>query len=213
MIPRIEAWTIVIVGAWNVRIFSPEWVSEKLFAKKPIETEINFTSDIRRIRYRSESLVLIPLDDRVIIGARNISDDTLIEAEKVATLVLDLLSHTPILSLGINFSFLENKPSGELVSLFNISDGGQISNSGCKLLKTDIIRNLEVEGGILNLRLSLEETKLEVHFNFTHAIKSTKLAIENLNNRVIAYRDLAYSLLHNVYNLTIEEEEQYEATR
>jgi len=70
-----------------------------------------------------------------------------------------------------------------------------------------------VEGGILNLRLSLEETKLEVHFNFTHAIKSTKLAIENLNNRVIAYRDLAYSLLHNVYNLTIEEEEQYEATR
>lgn len=31
MKPKLETWTIVVAGGWNVRIFSPEWVGKQLF--------------------------------------------------------------------------------------------------------------------------------------------------------------------------------------
>lgn len=38
MTPKQEGWSVVLLGSWNRMIFTPEWVSARLFHQPEIET-------------------------------------------------------------------------------------------------------------------------------------------------------------------------------
>lgn len=208
MIPKIDNWTVVIPGSWNVRIFSPEWMVKNLFENnEQIQIELNFESGIIKIRFSTDNLVLIPANDRFIIGAKNISDETLQKAEKVAQKLLDTLSHTPILGFGVNFGFIEQNPSAELISLFQLNDLLKISNLGAIVKSAEMTRKLIINEEIINIRHTLdEESNFGIHLNFHYDFKSTELAHDKLLNLIVPCRGIAYNLLREIYNLTLEDE-------
>jgi hypothetical protein len=199
-----EKWTIVIIGLWDRRLFALERVSKELFDGKQVEVEVpmNLTFPFR---FNAEGLVLIPQNDRVIIGIKNINDDSLNKAENLARKVLGTFPQVPINSFGINFGFIEEAP-GELAALYNLSDIDKLSDNNYKIRETEIKRKLEYERGDLNITHSFNEGIVRIHFNFHHPCNSMKSAIELLNNSVIKCKDLAKDFLKKVYGLTLEEE-------
>lgn len=206
MKPNLENWTLVIVGQWNARIFSPKWAAEKILKQGEIKVELAVSSNAPIIRLHTDDLVLIPLDDRIILGAKGITDDILRKVEVIARTTLELLPHTPVTALGINFAFNEENLSPDLLSLFETKDQRELSDFGFKLTKTELSRQLKLDDKTINLSHIYQEGILEVKLNFHHDIGSATQANGLLENRVIEYRDMAYSLLNNVYKLTLEED-------
>jgi len=156
-------------------------------------------------RFNAEGLVLIPQNDRVIIGLKDIKEDNLNKAESLAKKILDSFPQLPISSFGINFGFVEDAPE-DIAPLFNLSDIQKLSDNNYKIRSTEIKRKLEYGQGDLNITHSFDEGIVRMHLNFHHPCDSTKSASDLLNNLVRKCRDLAQDLLNKVYGLTLEEE-------
>lgn len=200
----IEKWTIVIIGLWDRRLFTPDRVSKELFDGKQVEVEVPLNVTFP-LRFNVEGLVLIPHSERVIIGIKENKEDNLNKAEKLAKKTLDSFPQVPIESFGINFGFIEENP-GDLAALFSLSDIQKLSDNNYKIGSTEIKRKLEYEGGDLNITHSLSGGIVRVHLNFHHPCQSIKEASELLDNLVVKCRGLALDLLNRVYGLTLEEE-------
>lgn len=207
---NIDDWTMVIVGDWNVRLLTPEWVAKNLFEGKEIQVEALLRPGDQHLRYNFAEISILPEPDRIIITEKAINDEVLQSAEQVAIKTLELLPHTPIRALGINFGFIEENPGPELTSLFELNDRAELADFDCKTISTEIHRRFETEHGILKLKQTLSDGNIALHLNFHYDVSSIEEAINQLRDRITLYRDFGYKLLDEVYQLTLEEDEQVE---
>jgi hypothetical protein len=208
MQPILDKWTIVVVGQWNVHVFNPAWVSQNLFGSEELGIEINLENVPDRVRFRCGNVILIPTESRLIVGMTNVGDEALRDAETVTRRILDLLSHTPISACGINFGYREDNPPADLLSLFRFDDIDDVSDFGASIVRSEINRTLHYDQHVINLKHVLADGGVEVHINFHYEAAPASVAGELLQNRTQSTKELAEQLLEQVYNLTVEAEEQ-----
>lgn len=208
MKPDINEWNIVIVGQWNPHIFSPKWMCEALLGVKDIESEFAVGPMTGGMRYLTNHLIILPGQDRLIIGPRNTSDSTLKEAENIAVRTLQLLQYTPVQAAGINFSFTESNPPPEVLTPFQLADNNILADAGYSLSNTEIIRDIKLDQTILKLKMAhSDKGRLQLHFNFHHSLESASQAATVIKDKTLEYRDRAINLLVNSYHLTMDEED------
>lgn len=209
MKPNLNEWNIVIVGQWNPHIFSPKWMCETLLDVKEIVSEFVVGPMGGGMRYMTDQLVILPGQDRLIIGPRNTTDSTLKKAEDIATKTLGLLPYTPISAVGINFSFTESNPPPEVLKTFQLTDNNHLADARYSLSNTEIIRDLEIGGTTLKLKMAhSDKGPLRLHFNFHQSVESASQAVTVMKDRIIKYRDHSIGLLKDSYHLTTDEEDK-----
>jgi hypothetical protein len=115
----------VLAGAWNRAIFTPEWVSARLFDNVPTEFEVAFPTLAMRFHGRDADLVVQP--SRIEAVPKDASDEALELASKLAQRVLHLLRETPVKAMGVNFNFehcaLTDAAASHVRALQELSDG------------------------------------------------------------------------------------------
>lgn len=205
MVPNLSEWTVVMVGQWNPAIFSPDWVAHNLLHIENVEAQLAVGPLVTNVRYQTETLLVIPQQDRLIVGGRNAEDATLMEMERCSKAALELLGHTPIRALGINFGFIESDPPTEMLRTFDLADAGALSDAGYQVRATDITRSIDIDSTILKLKMSLsDEGTVRFHFNFTSQVATSQQAAELLQGRVLDYRNKAHDIMSAVFNLQEE---------
>lgn len=206
---NLDNWTLVLTGQWNVRIFRPEWVIENLLEGGQVNVEAFLTPGIAQIRLVSEEVVLVPKDDRIIIGVKAPGDNHLAKIEEIAIKMLSLLAHTPVNAFGVNFSFIEDDPPQSLLDLFQTKDSGPLVKFGGRINLTELKHSLRFEGddGILNLKQSVKDGRVTIDFNFHYQAKSAEDASKRLKGIVLRCKQRAYALLEQVHGLIVGEEE------
>ena len=205
MIANVIEWTVVIVGQWNPRMFSPMWIGRHLGAEN-LETAVSVGPAVAsEVRYQTQRLILLPSQERFIVGVRNVEDDTLTEMERTARTVLQLLTHTPVQALGINFGFTERDVPREMLQTFELSDSGSLSDAGYRVPTIEITRDIEIAPATLKLKMTLDGAIVRLHFNFSHQISSADEAASFLEGKVREYRDRAMDIMTNVFHLQSEE--------
>jgi hypothetical protein len=202
---KTENWTLVVVGAWNTRIFTPEWVGGKLFQSGELTTEVNFTPGQSILRFTHSGVSVIPQDDRLIVGVQELSAETLQRAEGVLLRLLDLLPHTPVTAFGVNLGFREARPKPELTEIFRASDHGQLS-AKYEVGRIELTRTLGMDGGVLNLKHAFDDGAVEIHFNFHHQAAAASEAAERFRGLAERYRAVAAGILEEVYGLRVRED-------
>lgn len=205
MVPNLIEWTIVTVGQWNPHIFSPQWVGNNLFHVPTVETELAVGPAFTNVRYHTPNLILIPSPDRLIVGLKNFEDATLGLMETTVKNVLQLLTHTPVSGLGINFGFIEDEPAAQLLRSFELTDTGQIGDAGYRVQATSVTRQIVGETATFLLKMTYEDGKVRFHFNFNHPITTAEQGARLLQGRVIECRNLAAAFLDAVFNLQTQE--------
>jgi hypothetical protein len=207
MIPNLDTWTIVLVGGWNPKIFRPEWVGKEVFDRKNIALEVPLSPGSSVLRYNSpeDSLVLIPSDDRLVIGIRKAEEPVLNKAAAIAKKVLDLLPYTPIGAIGVNFGFVEPSPPHSLISLFSLSDLDNLSSIACEVKQTKISRSVLFSDTPMNITLALVEGQVDIHLNFHHDLTTAARASEFLDGKVVEYLRLGAKLLKEAYGCKMED--------
>jgi hypothetical protein len=209
MISKQDAWGIVLAGHWNRMIFTPEWVGARLFHQEEVETQIALLP-IFPIIYRHEDVVLEASGPRLIFRPRFNSNQSLEAAQRMAVTVLDDLPNTPLLGVGINFSFIERNPPPALLALFNLGDGRLIARAGWETSETKVTRKLTGPIGTMLLSLGQDADGVTLDFNFHTetpgtAAAATEAARAAVAGRVVQLRDAALGFVHDIYRLQLEE--------
>lgn len=136
-----DAWNVVLAGNWNLAIFSPNWLSKNLFGSESITIEFPLVPGLPP-RFTAEGVTVLPSTDCVMLAPKTLTDDALKRTEGMACKLLNLLPHTPISALGVNFGFLEKEPSEELLQHFVDRDETSLADAGFEILIRTFSRKL-----------------------------------------------------------------------
>lgn len=207
-----DNWTVVLAGEWNVRLFTPQWVGTHLLGEARLEIMAALTPGVPSIRYNSHDVALYPGDQTFVVAARQQTDSALARAEQVAVRVLELLAHTPVTGVGINFNQVEREPSEELRRLVNLPDRDTLAGFGCVTQQTGIARQFLLETTTLNTRFEfgLPDGAVGVNLNFHFGVRSAAEAAGVLRDRAVPSRETASRFLQTVYNTALQTEEIHE---
>ncbi len=109
--------TIVLAGAWNQAIFTPDWVTRRLFPEVDrLDVELLF-GGVSGIRFTTPEVVINVLPGRVQVAPAVIRGPSIEAAERVAIELLGALSETPMQARGINV-VVRSTGGGDVSALF-----------------------------------------------------------------------------------------------
>ena len=102
--------TIVIVGNWNIPIFTPDWVHQNLFSSPDRDLEVEYPNQIigASFRFTQHPLCFSIVNNRFQLCIIENTDAARLEAIEFVQKLLRMLVHTPITSTGINFRFKQD---------------------------------------------------------------------------------------------------------
>ncbi len=203
MQPVFEGWTIVMVGGWNPKIFQPDWVVEHLFPGQDITAEFLLQSGVQQLRLSVGSTLLLPGSERVVVGVTEDSNAAIQSQEVTAVQVLTLLGHTPLRAVGINFRFVEDDPSEDLLAVFELSDRQALAEAAEIRPEADVRRKVAVGGEEVGLRMAYADGKVEFFLNFHRPVANAAEGVAVVEGRVSDYRNVAEQLLVDVYELEL----------
>jgi hypothetical protein len=173
--------TILCVGNWNKKIFTPNWVSSNIFhlpPDAPYEGTVN--PNEYEFGYKHNNLTLIPKDTAVEIKLEKFDKETNDLASKVLIEIIELLPHTPLKGVGVNISY-------EVADNSNIHIVENINKIKCSLngFLTAQLRFLkEYQDSVLNLIVENgSENKLNIIFNY-HFSNSDTIQQEIVNDKL-----------------------------
>lgn len=195
--------TLVIAGAFNPTIFTPEWNALHLF-ELPAGSEVAF---IQAFHVNNPMAAYIYIDSVGLRTTRqhfeicinDTEENTLKLAEKVLANVFRKLPHTPFQAFGVNFQFGLAEASAEVVDKFKSRDGIDglfpIKQERCVTaaeLASDVI---------LNLARLATFPEVQFDFNYHHSPINSQNADAKIAGSIQHYLDRSVQILHELYGL------------
>ncbi|WP_176051072.1 hypothetical protein [Burkholderia sp. BCC1644] len=123
-----DKMTLVIAGAWNPAILTPQWIAQHVLGfpadrdfQVGVELPIQEYGQAPRFSFESLSVMATPA---TLLFALNADDRPHVQKTfEVAAKVLELLPHTPVSGVGVNFMFTDTKPDANVATTFRSHDG------------------------------------------------------------------------------------------
>lgn len=208
--PDTDAFNLIVLGSWNPAVFSPEWAKENLADDKAKEVvlAIAVPAGIIPNRLTVDDINLYVSPSSLAIDCINYEAGSFEVCTKKLTLISELLKHTPVSAVGINFRFIGSiTENTELMNLFSLSDAAKINSSEFLLSDTVIKRAFKLEDSTtLNLTIVSDSGEIRFEFNYHSEIKNlvelkTKASVEKID----AYHKQSIKFLSDVYGISLEE--------
>ncbi len=204
---QVENWSLVLVGAWNTAILTPDWLTKHLGITGPVQIEFPIGNPLMPLRYTFNGVHLVVVRDRIVLAPSADDADVLSRMESFSRSILTVLTHTPLTGIGINFEFVEAVPSDEVKKLFKSPDLARIADADLVVEATELKRQLRLpHDGVLNLSLrQMNGQQVAVTLNFHRDVDGAATGASYLDGRVTKYRALATKFLHDAYELDLGE--------
>lgn len=126
---NLRAPLIVVAGAFNPAIFTPQWVATNVF-DVPVGAEMSVLEVIMQPDPQSvlqlrfiDGVALNALPNRLELYSVDGSDTAFEAVESALIKILELLPHTPIGAIGCNLLWDDTDPSSEILDLFDSAEG------------------------------------------------------------------------------------------
>ena len=199
------------VGGWNVQIFSPDWIKKNVCDDHDctIELALPFNFPTAQPRFSFEGVYLFVNPSRLELRPQNLEIENFSKCLKFIKKILSVLSHTPINSFGINFTFESDGDHADIIDKFIFSDNASFNAEIYQLTSTKIQRSFKLtDGTILNLSISIDGDIVIVSFNYHREVLCATECAGLMNEDLIAnFSKDSLELLEQVYNIHINEGE------
>ena len=166
---KVEA-SIVSLGGWNSRIFTPVWVSEKVFAMPEGESmNIALNEQQLSLAYIWKNIQLLMSDTRIELKSQQCTRDTMFLMEQCYHRLSSLLPYTPVSAVGFNLNlYLSSDEFNKTVvsTLLNHSKLG-IYQSGAQTFTATI------DGTVRSFVVKSNESVAEIRANFHYPTPNT----------------------------------------
>lgn len=212
--------SLVIAGAWNPAILTPQWVlqhglNKSLDGGNLIQAFLPATQGVifEFPRYVLEDLSFSVRPDLFILSPVESTPERIVALEDAAARMLEQLKHTPITGIGHNFEFREANPMPGNLDLFTASRQDLINNMpdcwepASASLAASFKNNTDTV--IVNIQRQFEADVLIVKFNFHHPISSADDALvvlrgendyKRMNQNLIFAKQLMTELYGEIEN-------------
>ena len=200
MEPVAERHNVVVLGAWNRRLFTPQWIAQEFASGGEVMLELAVNNPAIPVRLSYDGLRLQVASDRIIVSGGQSDDGTLGRVQEFAAGILDRLSHTPVSAAGINFEWRDSDPGESIVNLFDLPDGLRLADAGVGVKTTTINRVTDWEDRTLNIELNLgTDGAFQIGLNFHQSVQSASDARAYICQGMVELRERAEQLLSSTY--------------
>lgn len=117
----LESISIALVGEWNTKIFTPNWIMKELLElKEDGEIQVGFTNELQSI-YHHSNIQLIPSEKVFEIKLKKNGKKEIELANRIVIKLITSLPFTPKLAVGFNFK-MKQKCDLTKISVEDFSD-------------------------------------------------------------------------------------------
>lgn len=204
--PEPFLWTVVITGAWNQAILSPDGIRRRLFnLPDDIPVEIELAMDRPGyFRVGNRDLWVVPTSNSLEVVTKTPTSASLEEACALSRRALEALPETPVSAAGINIRYAFPDFPNQILDLIQARLDTALSDSNFEIKQSLTNRTLIVGSGVLNLRITHEVPTGggTLQFNF-HRDSTLPTELSDWLNRVAEFLALSDQVLaimgvHNV---------------
>lgn len=180
-----EQTSLVIAGAWNAAILTPEWVLKHALGREGEEQIQVFFPAGPRVAIDAPRFVLKDFNysvrpDSLVIALPDASPEMYSIAQEAVARMLDILAHTPVGGVGHNFVFRDDEPSVKDLQVFSDArrDLGDHMPAELRAAASTLSTSYERDDGgfVVNITRAFDGSALSVSFNFHHPIESVDQA-------------------------------------
>lgn len=160
---KIKTSNIVILGFWNKKIFTPDWVLKNIYEiSDDTEVKIAFNLEEQKCLYEYDDVRFVPDDNRIQIVPLVISEENLDKVNTFLIRLLKLLPHSPIKGIGFNFHYHIIDDISQLIEKTQ-----EFANLKFNLDSLDLIKfKIKNKNYVTNLFLDNLSGNKEIKFNF-----------------------------------------------
>jgi hypothetical protein len=206
-----EETTLVITGAWNPAILSPQWVVANGFKRDPMHEQFQVAMPMgpsavfQDLKYTVADCQYIARPDAVIFQSTSGEIGAFASIEEAAANILNELQHTPVNGIGHNFSFVENNPDPAWLEVFSRSQQDLVDEAPdtWQTAHQTISSGFQNGDVVVNIQRYFNGAAFGVKFNFHHAISRAVDGVRILRGdgyaRLQANFDLAKSIVEKLY--------------
>jgi len=196
-------WTIVILGAWNKSIFHPKWLTDHIFQQKDLTIEVPMQPGLP-MRITGDGVLLIPRDDRLILGVTEVNDKLLLRMEEIAAKVLELLPHTPVSKVGLNFGYKTELDETLETRLPSLEPQG-LEQAHLRVEARLYKWTCKFDGETINISVEVEGKEVRIKFNFDAPVADANECRAKITGRLMEHRDTTKRMLIDLYGLGRED--------
>ena len=161
----------VVVGLWNMAIFSEEWVKNNILDENDEYTIQYPMGVIGSLKFILTNVAFYINGNRLAFQVKSNSDVAYRDIIKYSKKICQKLIHTPVESFGVNFVYTGLQE----LAIDNDQAGNQkaVQAVGCEVNLTEITRAFELSGReTLNLKTRYSGEHEYLDFNFSYNISS-----------------------------------------
>ena len=181
--------SLVVAGAWNSAIVTPEWIQRFGLKKEPdqaspfqavIPVGAGMFFEFPRFNFDGMSVMVRP--DAMLLTPSDLSEAKMDEIETVAANVVAELKHTPIGGIGHNFGFSDENPDIDFLTAFTDSQAALVGAApdGWNVSATLLSTTMTFEETQVNIQRVVNGGRLSIKFNFHHTVADGPKALQVL---------------------------------
>ena len=192
--------TLVVIGKWNVFVFSPEWMSKYVFGDAKLQIE--FAVPHGSISFKANNINVIVSENSLRLKAEKGDNSNLKDIVDVLRCIVRSLAHTLVSAVGINFKY------GLDEDLSKFFKSAKLDEEKVAVIKEE--HRWTIDGGeknmFLNIILTKRGTKFEFDFNNHYPVTSCSdiVSIIEDDSVVITKKEQSISILKDLFNIQID---------
>lgn len=131
---KVEA-SIVSLGSWNSRIFTPTWVSDKVFAMPEGESmNVGLNEQQLYLTYVWKNIQLLITDNRIELKTDHCTVEILTLMEQCYLRMSECLPYTPVTAVGFNLNLHLSKEEFQHTTASKLQSPQPIGDYSCNTL-------------------------------------------------------------------------------
>ena len=206
-----EQHTLVIAGAWNPAILSPNWVAKEILGLPfdngfQVGMQFPINDPSQPIGFQFHDIAYQPALNVLIFFFKPEIDGQIQKTIDAAAKILELLPHTPISGVGFNSAYSVSDAHEDLLKMF--SAGSQIpaylEDADAQLVQHTWGASVLTHQRLINIGAKLEGGNVAISFNVHIEVESASLAAIRLRTPNLV-EDIEKDINTVVKNITKEE--------
>jgi len=163
-----DSLSVVILGSWNVGIFTPKWVTGgRLTDAEEIQIEVPLDRVTAPIRLHLDDQVLAVSPSKLTLTSNSDSQASFESLTSKMKKICSDLEHTPVSGVGFNFQYIYGEVPSEILEAITGPDISFVSDEGYSVRSSSLKRVLTRDEGLLNLTYTVDnESRLIIDFNY-----------------------------------------------
>lgn len=189
-------WNVVVIGAWNLAILSPDGIRHRLF-ELPDQASIELEMAVDRpgqFRVGHEGIVVIPTSSALEVATRVPNAESLARACGLCQQALRVLPETPVSAAGVNFRYRFAELPDHLFDLMHAPVDETLSDAEFRVTATVTRKTVALAPGVVNVQMQYQEATGTLEFNF-HRDSTVPNDLSDWLGRVQEFRRLSDRLL------------------